>query len=106
MDLRWRPRALASQGPVRPAQFGVANGGELATNFGWAQDSCLKLHRIKLNEQSRRPVFIGARRFIFGIPSGMLKGSIELRWLSNAVGGNCFLRAVDVLSAIDDVGGS
>jgi hypothetical protein len=40
------------------------------------------------------------------VPSGITKESTKLRWLSNVVDGNCFLRAVDVLSAIDDIGGS
>jgi hypothetical protein len=78
MDCRWCLRALAGPGFFRTAQFGVADGGEFATNFGWARNSCLKLHRIRLNEQGRQPVFIGARRFIFMVPSGIMNGSIEL----------------------------
>jgi hypothetical protein len=59
-----------------------------------------------LNEQGQRLVFIGARRFIFMVLSGITNGSTELRWLSDVVDGNCFLRAVDVFPAIDDIGGS
>ena len=104
MDCRWCPWAPAGRSVYLSTPIGVAESRKFANNFGWEQNSCLKPHRPVLGEWRRDRFSLEENVFFHGFLVKSRKWAFNSNGCRQPTGGNCFLRAVTICSAIDNIG--